>query len=252
VTLIISTTGWCDTNTKKDTFNEDISKIVNKALKDSGVKNTVGVYVKELSTGKEWGLNENLTKYDPKGKVEDGYFMAASEVKVFEAYAAYKMIESGELSVDKTYVDPVTKKKFKLLTALRGMIRVSSNDDFNNVLRVVGNKKLNEVLESNGIKSRVYAEIGPAPGHTTSGNIKRYGTTKGGRVTAKDLGKVLEEAYNKKLGKYSSHFLSALVENIHNDRIPAGINNAAKVAHKTGTDPWLGIYHDAGVIYIYG
>jgi len=115
-------------------FSNAIRDIAEKAASISKIKNPAGVYVKELSTGYEFGINENLTVFDEYDGNTDGYFRAASVVKLQMAYVAYRLIEKGELSVDKVYYDSVTNKEFMLLPTLHKMVSQSDNNLFNTML----------------------------------------------------------------------------------------------------------------------
>lgn len=233
-------------------FTRAVSEIAGKAASKSNIKNPVGVYVKELNTGNEFGINENLTVIDEFDGNKDGYFRAASVVKLQMAYVAYRLIERGELSVDKTYYDSVTKQEFMLLPTLHKMVSQSDNNLFNTMLRLIGREKTNKTLIEYGIlNSPVYGEISPAIGYSRENNIKRHGTTKvGGKITPKDMGKILEAIYNEKdENPFMECFNEALLANIYNSRIPEGIGHKYPVAHKTGTADSAGTYNDAGIIY---
>ncbi|NLY19415.1 MAG: serine hydrolase [Clostridiaceae bacterium] len=242
----------CGDNNNDPQFCMDIKDIADKAAGKSNIKNLVGVYVKELKTGYEFGINENLTVFDEYDGNTDGYFRAASVVKLQMAYVAYRLIEKGELSVDKTYYDNVTNQEFMLLPTLHKMVSHSDNNLFNTMLRLIGRERTNRILEEYGIlNSPVYGEISPAVGYSRENNIKRHGTTKvGGKITPKDMGKILEDVYKEKDENYYMECLNrALVANVYNSRIPAGFDYKYPVAHKTGTADSAGAYNDAGIIY---
>jgi len=241
-----------DTSCTDPLFIKAVQDIADKAAGKANIKNPVGVYVKELNTGNEFGINENLTVIDEFDGNTDGYFRAASVVKLQMAYVAYRLIERGELPVDKTYYDSVTKKEFKLLPALHQMVSHSDNNLFNTMLRLIGREKTNKTLIEYGIlNSPVYGEISPAIGYSRENNIKRHGTTKvGGKITPKDMGIILEAIYKEKDENiYMECFNKALIANIYNSRIPEGIGYKYPVAHKTGTADSAGTYNDAGIIY---
>ena len=241
-----------EVNTEETKFSNDIQKIIDTAVKNNKIKNKVGIYIKEFSNNLEFGVNDTLTVVDSSDGNTDGYFRAASVVKLQMAYIVYQLIEDGTLATDKLYHDNVTKKDFYVLQAIHTMISKSDNNLFNTFLRLVGKEKSNEILDKNGlVNSNIYGEINPAIGYSSSNNLKRHGTTKvGGKITPKDMGYILEQVYTKKdTDEHMTHFNKALLDNIWNSRIPTGINFKYPVAHKTGTASSHGVYNDAGIVY---
>lgn len=241
-----------EVNAEDTKFSNDMQKIIDTAVKNNKIKNKVGIYIKEFSNNLEFGVNDTLTVVDSSDGNTDGYFRAASVVKLQMAYITYQLIEDGTLKTDKLYHDNVTKKDFYVLQAVHTMISKSDNNLFNTFLRLVGKEKSNEILDKNGlINSNIYGEINPAIGYSSSNNLKRHGTTKvGGKITPKDMGYILEQVYTKKdTDEHMAHFNKALLDNIWNSRIPTGIKFKYPVAHKTGTASDYGVYNDAGIVY---
>lgn len=234
-------------------FNKEVDAIVMKRINSfikNGGKGTIGIYIKEINTGYEYAYNAEMTNPDnPK----EGYFNSASTCKLLSAAVMYYLNNCGELELDKTYTDQVTKNKYNLKKILPRMISHSVNDYFNITLRHLGSKQINDTLEKLGVKnSLVYSEIMPAQYSSVKNNINRYGISRSPRTTPKDLGYVLDLLYcGKTFGSDNDRlFLESLKNNIYSNRLPAGVGYRSVVAHKTGTSAGEGVYNDAGIIFL--
>lgn len=236
-------------------FNNDMVDIVDLAIDQSGISSIFGLYIMELKTNLFYGVNKNLTVIDETENVPEGYFNSASVIKLYQGYILCDMIRNNELDADKTYYDQTTGRTFKLLPMIKDMISKSDNDYSNASLRIVDNRKSNEVLNRLGISdSRLYGEMSGAIGYSRKNNIKKYGTSKRcARITPHDTALILYNIYiNRDSDPYMKLLNEALIGNIYNSRIPVGVSNVSprySVAHKTGTNSNLGIYNDAGIIY---
>ena len=236
-------------------FQRDVEAMVDKAVKKSGIRGTFGLFIMDLKNEYTYGKNENLTQWDPKDQVPEGYFNSASVIKLFQGYLLCDMLRRGELDSEKTYHDRVTGRKFKLLPMIKSMISYSDNNYSNACLRLVDNKKSNEVLTRLGIvNSRLYGEMSGAVGYSRENNIAKYGTDKRcARLTPYDTGLILYNIYkNKDSDGYMKALNEALLKNVYNTRIPVGVHRVSSkyaVAHKTGTNSALGVYNDAGIVY---
>ncbi len=244
-----------ETSPKAVQFMQDMEDIINNAVKKSGIKTTYGIFIMDLGEKLYYGINENLTRTDPADNMTEGYFNSASVIKLFQGYLLCDMIRRGELDDEKVYFDRVTGRKFKLLPMIKHMISYSDNNYSNACLRLVGNKKSNEVLSRLGINnSRIYGEMSGAIGYSRQNNIEKYGTDKRcARITPLDAGLIL---YNVYLNKYTDPYMKVLNEgllgNVYNTRIPVGVKRVSSkyyIAHKTGTNSALGVYNDAGIVY---
>jgi len=236
-------------------FKNEVMAIIKKAEQASGIKTTYGVFVMDLVNNYTCGVNENLTRVDPYDNMLEGYFNSASVVKLFQGYILCDMMRQGELSPEETYYDAVTGRRFKLLNMIKYMISYSDNNYSNAALRLIGNKKSNEVLDRLGIhNSRIYGEMSGAIGYSRKNNLEKYGTEKRcARITPRDTGLILYNVYiNRETDIYMETIHKGLLGNIYNTRIPVGVarvNRKYAVAHKTGTNSQLGIYNDAGIVY---
>lgn len=236
-------------------FYSHMEAIVQKAVKKSGIKGTFGLFVMDLTNEYYYGINENKTVLDPKDQVPEGYFNSASVIKLFQGYIFSDMIRRGELDADKTYYDKVTGRKFKLLPMIKSMISYSDNNYSNACLRLVDNKRSNEVLARLGIvNSRLYGEMSGAIGYSRENNIAKYGTDKRcARITPADTALILYNIFkNKDTDEYMKALNDALLKSIYNTRIPVGVHRVSSkyaIAHKTGTNSAIGVYNDAGIVY---
>jgi beta-lactamase class A len=236
-------------------FNKEIEAIILKQINSffkNGGKGTIGIFIKELKTGFEYAYNAEKT--NPDNPME-GYFNSASTCKLLSAAVMYYMNKCGELELDKTYTDEITKSQYNLRKLLPRMISHSVNDYFNITLRHLGPVQINDTLLKLGLKnSLVYSEIMPAQYSSVSNNIKRYGISRSPRTTPKDLGCVLDLLYAGKTFGAENHklFMESLLNNIYSNRLPAGVDYKSPVAHKTGTSSGEGVYNDAGIVFLEG
>lgn len=236
-------------------FKANVEAIVMKHLKSfykNGGKGIIGIYIRELSTGFEYGCNDEMT--NPEDPTE-GYFKTASTCKLMSAAVIYYLNNIGELKLDEYLTDKVTGSRYCLKQLVPRMISHSVNGYFNITLRQLGSSKINDTLKKLGIqKSAVFSEIMPASGASISANIKRYGISKSPRTTPRDLGQILVMLHEGKImGEANSKALAdALKSNIYSNRLPQGIGYKSSVGHKTGTSSGEGVYNDAGIIYLEG
>lgn len=236
-------------------FSNEVEGIVMKRLNSffkNGGKGVIGIFIKELGTGYEYAYNAEKTNPD---NTTEGYFNTASTCKLLSAAVMYHLNECGELELDKTYSDKITKGQYNLKKLLPKMISHSVNGYFNITLRQLGSGKINEVLLKLGLKySIIYSEIMPAEYASVNNNIKRYGISRSPRTTPRDLGTILELLYDEKAfgAENSKLFLKSLLDNIYSNRLPAGVSYRSPVAHKTGTSAGEGVYNDAGIIFLEG
>jgi len=228
-----------------------VMKHINSYYKKEGT-GTIGIFIKELGTGFEYAYNGEKTN---PGNPAEGYFNTASTCKLLSAAVMYHLNECGELELDKTYKDEITRRQYNLKKLLPRMISHSVNDYFNITLRHLGAAEINRLLTKLGLKhSIVYSEIMPAEFSSIKNNIKRYGISRSPRTTPWDLGYVLQLLYYEKTfgAENSKLFTKSLLDNIYSNRLPAGVGYRSPVAHKTGTSSGEGVYNDAGIIFLEG
>ncbi len=233
-------------------FKEDMQYIMNKVLAKYTFNDEVGVYIKELKTGMDYGINENLTKVYSDTHIEEGYFRAASIIKIYMAIVVIELIDKGELDVNQEYFDQIIGKSYNILDAMDIMIRISDNDAYNFFLRLIDKENIVKILNSYGVTyGNLYGELDPATNYSIQGNILRHNTEIiGGRITLKETSNLIEYIYNnKEKNIYVNLLHESLLNNIKTARIPTGIEMEYLVAHKTGTATNYGVFLDAGIIY---
>lgn len=236
-------------------FETETGAIVMKHIDyfyNNGGKGTIGIYIKELTTGFEYGYNESKTSPE---NPQEGYFKSASTCKLLSAAVIYYLNNKGELELEKPLTDKISGTTYNYKKLIPRMISHSVNEYFNITLRHLGSAKINDVLKELGTQnSMVFSEIMPAAHSSANSNIKRYGISKSPRTNPKDLGHILGLVYDGKiLGEENSKELAeALKNNIYSNRLPQGIGYKSPVAHKTGTSSGEGVYNDAGIVYLEG
>lgn len=236
-------------------FEAEVGAIAMKHINhfyNNGGEGTIGIYIKELSTGYEYGYNESKT--NPENPHE-GYFKSASTCKLLSAAVIYYLNNKGELELEKPLTDKISGTTYNYKKLIPRMISHSVNEYFNITLRHLGSAKINDVLKELGTQnSMVFSEIMPAAHSSANSNIKRYGISKSPRTNPKDLGHILGLVYDGSiLGEENSKELAeALKNNIYSNRLPQGIGYKSPVGHKTGTSSGEGVYNDAGIVYLEG
>lgn len=234
-----------------------LDQAIENIAKKHGLKQ-YGIYAKSLKDGSYIGVNEDLTRKDKahNNRLEASFY-GASIIKLFEAYVVSDMLSKGELKIEKPILDSLTNKTFNWQTMLKRMIIVSDNDAFNVILREVGIKTINERLVKLGIiDTKIYAELLPTGSmdyqKTQKRNQQIYGyDRRGGNLTAKEVGYVLEQIYIRKAKEpYMNELHQMLLDcTTGENRIKKGIAKSTTVAHKTGSASQEGVYSDAGIVY---
>ncbi|MCD7736195.1 MAG: serine hydrolase [Lachnospiraceae bacterium] len=205
----------------------------------SGLKNTLSsmvnryggtwsVYVKNLETGDILSLN-------------DVAMYPASTIKVFVMASAYNEIAAGRL-----------KETSRITSLLQSMITVSSNEAYNELVRVQsssgssfisGASVVNNYLKNNGYSSTgVHHTLHPSSSSSTSDGSRNVSS-------AKDCGVLLEKIYRGTCVSkaYSKKMLNLLLAQQRRSKIPAGIPSGIRVANKTGETS--ATQHDIAIVY---
>lgn len=210
-----------------------LSNGVKGVLKDT--EGNFGVYIKNLSSGKTFALNEHRA-FDP-----------TSLYKMWVMGAVYEQIKEGKLTEDDTVVasiEDLNKKfdidpgsaelkegviDFSIKSAIEQMITISHNYAALILLEKTGNDNINKFLKKYGLYE---SSIGPEV-----------------KTTAKDIGLFLEKNYKGEVvdAQYSQKMIAVLLKQQINDRLPKYLPQGTKIAHKTGN---LGFFeNDAGIVY---
>lgn len=188
-----------------------------------GYSGSWSIYVKNLDNGASLSIN-NKKMY------------AASLIKLYAMAAAYDKIRTGSV------------KEASVSANINGMIRWSSNDDFNTVIRKIGTTAVNKWCKKNG-----YTGTSQVHGLSPSSNNYNLRTRSGDNVTSvKDCGKLLEKIYKGTCVSKSASkkMLSHLKGQQFRWKIPAGIPRGVTVANKTGETS--NYTHDAAIVYSKG
>lgn len=191
---------------------------------------TYGVYVVNLTTGHQYGLNEQAV------------FPMASLVKLPVILTLYQQGEAGELNLGSQYVlkeadklggagilqsKPVgTTYTYRELAQLMG--HYSDNTAYNVVLKTVGQDKVQQVALQLGMAKT---------------SIKDFSTT------PRDMARFFQRLYEGSAVNdvYQQEIFAFLTDTVFEDRIPAGLPEGTRVAHKVGTE--ISNFADAGIVF---
>lgn len=188
-----------------------------------------GIYFLDISSGLEFGVNEN------------DEFYAASTVKIPLALFLAIQMEEGTIKPDKILEYTVQDfesgcgslqygefgTKHTVLELIELSLRVSDNIAANMLLRAIGYSNLKDFMRSIG--GRVVDE---------DRNI----------TCPKDMALYMLKVYSFSLqSAYGEIVLSHLKNTVFNDRLPALLPNNVQVAHKIGN--WHDSYHDVGIVF---
>jgi beta-lactamase class A len=190
---------------------------------------TIGVVVTSLSSPQAFSLNA------------DRRFRSASLYKLFVLYTAEVAIEDGTLDPDETltvtravaasdpYTDLLVGSRISVDCALRTMVEMSGNTAADLLVDRLGLQTVTTRMQSLGLD---HSALTDDTAFTSPGDVAR----------------VLEA-----IGRHAAVSASAsdrmrelLSRQQHNDRLPAPLPLAVRLAHKTGELPKL--RHDAGIV----
>jgi len=157
-----------------------------------------------------------LDSKESYGVKEEEIFTAASLIKLPVMLTAYQESEKGSLKLD------------DYRGKLEAMGKRSDNNAFNQVVKVLGAEKIQKTINDLGMNKTSFAKNETSPA---------------------DIGLFFWELYGGRLisDEHKNEFLSFLTDTIYEDRIPAGIPDDIRVAHKIGTE--TGAFSDAGIIF---
>ncbi len=207
-----------------------------------GVKNSIELLLQDLQG--EYGLYFYLLKQQRSlGIKEDQVFLAASVNKIPIMVSFYQEVEKGNLDEEGGYAlqlrdiqdygagsmryqDEGTKYQYRDLIDLMG--QESDNTAAYVVVNLIGEKKIQGYLDQLGMENTSIAN------NTT---------------TPKEMVDYLIRLYRDELvkGEAKEKILEALTKTDFEDRIPQGIPETVRVAHKTGNE--VQVYNDCGIIF---
>ena len=203
----------------------------------------VGIYYKNLTTGEEFGYQE------------EEQYIAASVIKLPVFMCVAKWIAEGKASWDDrikvTHDSKVPicgaltlfsdEPLVDLRTLCRLMISLSDNCATNLLITHFGIPAYKEEFARLGLKDTVLARIlfDPSP---VTGNLRNY-------IVPKEMGVLLEQVYRR---TFVSEEVSAFIEEVLllqqiNHKIPGYLNYSVEIAHKTGEDEDISL--DVGIVF---
>ena len=203
----------------------------------------VGFYYKNLTTGEEFGWQE------------EEQYIAASVIKLPVFMCVAKWIAEGKASWDDrikvTHESKVPicgaltlisdEPLVDLRTLCRLMISLSDNCATNLLITHFGIPAYKEEFARLGLKDTVLARVlfDPSP---VTGNLRNY-------IVPKEMGMLLEQVYRR---TFVSEEVSAFIEEVLllqqiNHKIPGYLNYTVEVAHKTGEDEDISL--DVGIVF---
>ena len=222
----------------------------------SAVTGHFAVAFKDLQTGEELLINERES------------FHAASTMKtpvmieVFRQAGEGKFSLSDSITVHQNFKSIADQSEFILdqksdsdqelykhmgqeqdiLSLLKRMIVTSSNLATNMIIELVGAKNVNQTMRRLGAK-----DIAVLRGVE---DIKAYDKGLNNTTTAYDQMLIYSQLAEGKIAgpESTAAMINILLEQEHNEIIPARLPKEVKVAHKTGYI--TGIQHDAGIVFL--
>jgi len=214
------------------------------------------VAFKDLSTGKKLLINAHEE------------FHAASTMKTPVMIEVFKQVKEGKFSLEDSFL---IKNEFKSIVDSSLYSLDSTDDSETEIYRHIGEKRTlydlmyqmiiassnlstNVVIELVGAKSvtQTMRELGAKKIKVLRGveDNKAYELGLNNTTTAYDLMVIFEKiAQGKAIDKKSSdEMINILLQQEHNDIIPAELPKDVKVAHKTGSI--TGVHHDSGIVFL--
>lgn len=189
-----------------------------------------GIYVYRFSDGQEYGIRQRET------------FPAASLMKLPVMLTLYQEVEAGRIDLETKYkLTEVDKRggagilqsrpagEFYSYRKLAELMGQYSDNTANNILvKILGEKKIQGTIDVLGMKKT---------------NFANYETT------PEEIGIFFRRLYKEKIvsEKHKEEILRFLTKTGFEDRIPAGLPEGVRIAHKIGTE--IGVFSDAGIIF---
>jgi len=189
-----------------------------------------GIYYYDLITKETFSINGQRQ------------FQAASLNKMPLLVTLYQLADAGKINLDTIYQLRAEDKRagagslagrpegykitYRQMAELMG--QQSDNTAFNILSHLVGEKKVQEVIDNLGMKNTSFADWA---------------------MTPEDLGLLFRKLYQEKIvsDKSRDEILNYLTNTIWETRIPAGLPKGVRVAHKIGSE--VGVVSDAGIIF---
>jgi beta-lactamase class A len=212
--------------TQKDL--ESTERKIEEIVKD--LQGTYGVYVYNLTSRHSYGFNQEKV------------FPAASLIKLPLIIALYQEAEAGIIDLESEYVLRVEDKEtgagviqykpigtrytYRELTQLMG--RYSDNTAFNVVRQLLGDERIQATIDGLEMTKTSLEENKTSPA---------------------DIGLFFRKFYAQSLltRNHRDEIIDYLTKTAYEDRIPAGVPEDVKVAHKIGNE--TNSFSDAGIVF---
>lgn len=189
-----------------------------------------GVYVYQLGTDHQYGLNQEQV------------FPAASLMKLPVMITAYQQQEAGKLDLKTEYQlqqkdirggagilqNKALGSSYSYRQLAEYMAQYSDNTANQVLTQILGVEKIQQTIDSIGMSNT---------------SFKDYTTT------PQDMGLLFRKLYQTEAldQESSQEILEFLTQTAFEERIPAGIPEGTRVAHKIGTE--IGVYSDVGIVF---
>ncbi|MFZ5365895.1 MAG: serine hydrolase [Patescibacteria group bacterium] len=194
------------------------------------LKGNYGVYVYNLTTKQSYGILENEV------------FPAASLIKLPVFLTLYQEAEAGRIDLETKYTLKNSDKQpgaggmqykpagtvytYRQMAELMG--KQSDNTAFYVLRRILGDEKIQKIINDLGMTKTSLAKNETSPSDLGLFFRKLYG----GLVVSRE---------------HRDEILGYLTETFDETRIPVGVPDGIRVAHKVGTE--IGIISDAGIVF---
>ncbi len=214
--------------TTKKVETKEIEERVKDQVDD--LQGTYDVYVYNLTSRHSYGLNQ------------DEVFPAASLIKLPVILGLYQEAEAGRIDLEEEYILEAKDKKsgagviqykpagtkytYRELAKL--MCRYSDNTAFNVVRQLLGDEKIQAIIDDLGMTKTSLGENETSPS---------------------DIGLFFRKFYAQSLltRSHRDEIIDYLTKTAYEDRIPAGLPEDIKVAHKIGNE--TNSFSDAGIVF---
>ena len=218
-------------------YKEKIQKIMESQ------EGHVGFYYKDLTTGEEFGYQEN-DQYKAASVIKLPIFMCVAKW-IAEGKASWddriKVAHESKVPICGALTLFSDEPMVDLKTLCKLMISLSDNCATNLLITHFGIPAYKEEFQRLGLKDTVLARIlfDPSP---ITGNLRNY-------IVPKEMGMLLEQVYRR---TFINEEVSAFIEEVLllqqiNHKIPGYLNYTVEIAHKTGEDEDISL--DVGIVF---
>lgn len=210
----------------------NVSKEINDTFTaiTKGLKGRYGFYVYNLTTKLSAGVSDQES------------FPSASLMKLPVILTLYQEAEAGKINLDTEYIlksndkitgagslqyKPVgTKYTYRKLAELMG--KQSDNTAFHVLQTILGDRRVQKTIDDLGMKNTSLKDFLTSP----------Y-----------DIGLLFRKFYSGSLltREHRDEIVTFLTDTFDETRIPAGVPDGIRVAHKVGTD--IGLMSDGGIVF---